>query len=40
MKKIEYLSPEMEIIELKGNVAILAGSGDPGEGPGGPGEDD
>ena len=39
MKKIEYKAPEMEIIELKNKVAILASS-DPGEGPGGTGEDD
>ena len=39
MKKIAYFAPEMEIVELKNTVAILAGS-DPGEGPGGSGEDD
>lgn len=39
MKKIEYKAPEMEIIELKNKVAILAGS-DPGEAPGGSGDDD
>ena len=34
MKKVEYLAPEMEIIELKNQVAILAGSGEiaPGTG--------
>jgi hypothetical protein len=26
MKKMDYLAPEMEIIELKNTVAILAGS--------------
>lgn len=42
MKKMEYMSPEMEIIELKNKVAILAGSpsDDPGEAPGGSGLDD
>ena len=40
MKKMNYLTPEMEIIELKNKVAILAGSGDPGEGPGGSGDED
>lgn len=40
MKKNEYFAPEMEIVELKSQVALLAGSGDPGEGPGGSGEDD
>ena len=39
MKKNEYFAPEMEIVELKNTVAILAGS-DPGEAPGGSGEDD
>ena len=39
MKKMDYFAPEMEIIELKNKVAILAGS-DPGEGPGGTGDDD
>lgn len=34
MKKNVYLAPEMEVIELKSNVAILAGSGEiaPGTG--------
>ena len=42
MKKMDYLTPEMEIIELKNKVAILAGSpgSDPGEAPGGGGDDD
>lgn len=42
MKKIEYMAPEMEVVELKSNVNLLAGSPskDPGEGPGGSGEDD
>ena len=26
MKKIEYMTPEMEIVELKSQVALLAGS--------------
>jgi hypothetical protein len=39
MKKMDYFAPEMEIIELKNKVAILAGS-DPGEAPGGGGDDD
>ncbi len=39
MKKNEYFAPEMEIVELKNKVAILAGS-DPGEAPGGGGLDD
>ena len=40
MKKIEYLSPETKIVELKTKAVILVGSGDPGEGPGGSGDDD
>jgi len=42
MKKIAYFAPEMEIVELKNTVAILAGSpgSDPGEAPGGGGDDD
>lgn len=42
MKKNEYMAPEMEIVELKSNVNLLAGSisDDPGEGPGGSGLDD
>ncbi len=42
MKKMEYMAPEMEIVELKNTVNLLAGSptDDPGEGPGGSGEDD
>lgn len=39
MKKIEYKAPEMEVIKMKSMVAILAGS-DPGEAPGGSGDDD
>jgi len=36
MKKIEYLSPETKIVELKTKAVILVGSPtDPGEGPGG-----
>jgi len=34
MKKMEYLAPEMEIIELKNTVAILAGSGEKAPGTG------
>ena len=34
MRKIEYLSPEMEIIELKNQVALLAGSGEEAGGSG------
>ena len=34
MKKIEYMAPEMEVVELKNTVKLLAGS-DPGEAPGG-----
>ena len=36
MKKTEYMAPEMEIIELKNKIAMLAGSGEevPGEGEG------
>ena len=26
MKKIEYMAPEMEVVELKSQVALLAGS--------------
>ena len=26
MKKIEYMAPEMEVIELKNTVTLLAGS--------------
>ena len=41
MKKIEYMAPEMEVVELKSNVNLLAGSPkDPGEAPGGSGDDD
>lgn len=39
MKKIEYMAPEMEVIELKSKVNLLSAS-DPGEGPGGSGDDD
>ena len=28
MKKIEYMAPKMEIVELKSNVVLLAGSGE------------
>ena len=28
MKKIEYMAPEMEVVELKAKMNILAGSGD------------
>ena len=38
MKKIEYQAPEMEVIELKNQVALLAGSGE--EAPGGSGDED
>ena len=42
MKKIEYQVPETEIVELKNEVALLAGSGDmntdyPGDGGNGDG---
>jgi hypothetical protein len=42
MKKIEYLSPETKVIELKSKSSILVGSpgSDPGEAPGGGGLDD
>lgn len=41
MKKIEYMTPEMEVVELKNNITLLAGSNeDPGEGPGGAGDED
>ena len=41
MKKIEYQAPEMEVIELKNQVSLLAGSGGSGsQGPGGSGVDD
>ena len=30
MKKIEYQAPEMEVIELKHQVSLLAGSGGSG----------
>lgn len=39
MKKIEYMAPEMEVVELKNTVKLLAGS-DEGEAPGGSGDDD
>jgi hypothetical protein len=39
MKKIEYKAPEMEVIKMMSKVNLLAGS-DPGEGPGGSGDDD
>lgn len=35
MKKIEYLSPETKVIELKSKVAILVGSEIGGGGGGG-----
>ena len=35
MKKIEYMAPEMEIVELKSNVTLLAGSETAGGGGGG-----
>lgn len=38
MKKNEYMAPEMEVVELKSKVVLLAGSGE--EGPGGEGLDD
>ena len=28
MKKIEYMTPEMEVIEIKSKIALLAGSGE------------
>lgn len=34
MKKIEYMTPEMEIVELKSQVALLAGSGEEAPGTG------
>ena len=34
MKKIEYMAPEMEIVELKSNVTLLAGSTEGGGGGG------
>ena len=34
MKKIEYMAPEMEVVELKSQVALLAGSGSGEETPG------
>ena len=37
---MEYMAPEMEVVELKNTVKLLAGSGDPGEAPGGGGLDD
>jgi len=40
MKKIEYKAPEMEVVELKYQVALLAGSAEgDGEGTIPPGED-
>lgn len=35
MKKIEYQAPEMEIVKLKSQAALLAGSGEIGGGGGG-----
>ena len=32
MKKIEYMAPEMEVVELKSNVTLLAGSTEEGGG--------
>lgn len=40
MKKINYQAPEMEIIELKSQSALLAGSGGDGNTAGGSGEYD
>lgn len=34
MKKIEYQTPEMEIVELKSQIALLAGSGEEEKAPG------
>lgn len=34
MKKIEYMAPEMEVVELKAQVALLAGSGEEEIAPG------
>ena len=34
MKKNEYKAPEMEIIELKNKIAMLAGSGEEASGEG------
>jgi len=31
MKKMEYLAPEEQIVELKLKNAVLVGSGDPGD---------
>ena len=28
MKKIEYMAPEMEVVEIKNNIVLLAGSGE------------
>ena len=39
MKKIEDKAPEMEVIKMMSKVNLLAGS-DPGEAPGGSGDDD
>ena len=35
MKKIEYMAPEMEVIELKSKVNLLSGSETAGGGGGG-----
>jgi len=34
MKKIKYQAPEMEVVELKSQSALLAGSGEIGGGGG------
>lgn len=42
MKKIEYLTPEVKVVELKGCAALLVGSGEtvdnPPSTPGEPGD--
>ena len=40
MEKMKYEAPEMEALKIKIANTILAGSGDPGEAPGGGGLDD
>ena len=46
MKKIEYMTPEMEVIKIASNVALLAGSdgikedGEISTNPGDPKDDD
>ena len=39
MKKIEYMTPEMEVVELKSKVNLLAGSDGDGGGTPEEGED-